>query len=86
MNVPFRRQEPALLTAVRLETTVAKIGRQGLTNAEAHLRPITALQKLYPPELFARTIEIAERCRFSLTEFRYPCQCSRAALIGLGVA
>jgi hypothetical protein len=60
-----------VLTAIRLKTTVEKIGRQGLANGEAHLRPINTLQKLYPPELLARTIEIAERCTFSLKTLRY---------------
>lgn len=70
-HVRARRPLHDVLTAIRLKTTVEKIGRLGLANGEAHLRPITTLQKLYPPELLARTIEIAERCTFSLKTLRY---------------
>jgi error-prone DNA polymerase len=70
-HIRARRPLHDVLTAIRLKTTVEKIGRKGLANGEAHLRPISTLQKLYPPELLARTIEITERCTFSLKTLRY---------------
>lgn len=66
-----RRPLHDVITAIRLKTTVDKIGRRGLANGERHLRPIPTLQKLYPPELLAHTLAIAERCTFSLKALRY---------------
>src|SRR6185369_7871231 len=40
-------------------------------NAERHLRTRLRLARLYPPELLAETLRIAEECRFSLDELRY---------------
>ncbi|HHO67698.1 MAG TPA: error-prone DNA polymerase, partial [Gammaproteobacteria bacterium] len=40
-------------------------------NAEAHLRSRAALARLYPPQLLAETLRIAERCSFSLDTLRY---------------
>ena len=70
-HVRARRPLHDVLTAVRLKTTVAAIGRAGFANGERHLRPLATLRKLYPPELLARTVDIADRCRFSLSELRY---------------
>lgn len=66
-----RRPLHDVLTAIRLKTTVDRIGRRGMANGERHLRPITTLQKLYPPELLAATVAIAEQCTFSLKTLRY---------------
>ena len=46
-------------------------GRRCFPNAERHLRLRVRLAQLYPPELLAETVAIAERCRFSLDELRY---------------
>jgi error-prone DNA polymerase len=40
-------------------------------NAERHLRLRMRLAQLYPPELLAETVAIAERCRFSLGSLKY---------------
>lgn len=42
-------------------------------NAERHLRATAVIEKLYrdAPEALHRTLEIADRCRFSLDELRY---------------
>lgn len=66
-----RRPLHDVLTAIRLKTTVDRIGRKGLANGERHLRPIATLKKLYPPELLATTMEIAARCTFSLNALSY---------------
>ncbi len=66
-----RRPLHDVLTAIRLKTTVDKIGRKGFANGERHLRPLSTLRKLYPPELLAASVEIAQRCTFSLKNLHY---------------
>ena len=70
-HVRDRRRLHDVLTAVRLKTTVAQIGRAGRPNGEHHLRPLATLRKLYPPELLAATVGIADRCTFSLAALHY---------------
>jgi error-prone DNA polymerase len=71
MHVRSRKVLHDVLTAVRLGTPVAQCGFGLQPNAEAHLRPRLRLAALYPPDLLAHTVEVAERCRFSLEELRY---------------
>lgn len=66
-----RRPLHDVLTAIRLKTTVDKIGRRAFPNGERHLRPLSTLRKLYPPELLACSVEIASRCHFSLKDLHY---------------
>ncbi|HEU0224474.1 MAG TPA: error-prone DNA polymerase [Steroidobacteraceae bacterium] len=66
-----RRALQDTLTAVRLKTTVARAGLALHPNGERLLRPLARLAELYPPELLGATVEVAERCRFSLEELRY---------------
>lgn len=66
-----RRPLHDVLTAIRLGTTVMKIGRQGFSNGERHLRPLTTLRKLFPEVLLANTLKVAEQCKFSLSHLRY---------------
>ncbi len=54
-HVRARRRLHDVLTAVRLKTSVDHIGRAGFANGERHLRPLSTLRKLYPPELIERT-------------------------------
>ena len=70
-HAPARQPLQDVLTAVRLKTTVAELGRRGFPNAERHLRPIEALERLYPPEMLEETARIAKRCTFSMDELRY---------------
>ncbi len=71
MHVPQRKPLQDVLTAIRLNTPVAALGRRLAANAERHLRPLARLRELYPPALLAATLAIAARCRFSLAELRY---------------
>jgi error-prone DNA polymerase len=71
MHVRSRRALQDTLTAIRLRTPVRACGHELLPNAERHLRLRMRLAQLYPPELLAETVRIAERCRFSLKELRY---------------
>ncbi len=71
MHSRGRRVMQDLLTAIRLNTPVAQLGAERLSNGERHLRTRDDLAMLYPPELLAETVSVAERCQFSLDELRY---------------
>ncbi len=68
---PERQPLQDLLTAIRLKTSISKIGHQGFVNAEHTMRSLQDLQQLYPPEMLAETMVIANRCQFSMDELRY---------------
>ncbi len=71
MHVRSRRALQDTLTAIRCGTTVAQARQALYPNAERHLRLRVRLAQLYPPELLAETVHIAERCDFSLDSLRY---------------
>jgi error-prone DNA polymerase len=71
MHVRSRRRMQDVLTAVRLGKPVAQCGQALYPNAERHLRLRMRLAQLYPAELLAESVAIAERCRFSLGTLRY---------------
>ena len=71
MHVRSRRRLQDVLTAVRLRKPVAQCGHALFANAERHLRLRMRLAQLYPPELLAESVRLAERCGFSLDELRY---------------
>ena len=60
-----------MLTATRLQRTVAECGHALSPNAEAHLRSRARLQALHEPEWLAETVAIAGLCRFSLGQLAY---------------
>ena len=62
-----------LVSAIRLGTTVDRLEENRFANSQRHLRSINELKQIYQdaPELLDRTIEIADRCQFSLDELRY---------------
>ncbi len=71
MHVPERRPLQDAVMAIRLGVSLAVAGLQLHANGERHLRPLPRLGKLYPAELLVRTIEVADRCVFSLDEICY---------------
>jgi error-prone DNA polymerase len=71
MHVRARRPVQDVLTALRLKTSVFDAGHALFPNGERHLRSRLRLARLYPPELLAETLRIAEKCTFSLDELRY---------------
>ena len=71
MHVRSRRRLQDVLTAVRLRRPVRECGHALFPNAERSLRLRLRLAQLYPPELLAETLRVAERCNFSLDELRY---------------
>ncbi len=71
MHVRARRALADTLTAIRLGIPLTEAGTALLANGERHLRSRARLARLYPPELLAETVRIAERCTFSLDTLRY---------------
>ena len=70
---PARQPLHEVLTAVRLGTTVAEIGEDRFPNAQRHPRSIEGIAKAFSavPGALQRTLEIADRCQFSLDELKY---------------
>lgn len=71
MHVRARRPLQDTLTAIRHRTTVAEAGALLFANGERHLRTRRALTAIYPPDLLAETLRVAERCQFSMEQLRY---------------
>jgi DNA-directed DNA polymerase III PolC len=71
MHVRARHRLQDALTAIRHGVTLAQAGARLYPNGERHLRERSRLARLYPPQLLGETLQIAQRCRFSLAELRY---------------
>ena len=71
MHLRSRRRLQDTLAAIRLGTPVDRCGHALYPNAERHLRLRLRLANLYPAELLAETLNVAERCTFSLDSLRY---------------
>ena len=71
MHVRRRRALQDTLTAIRHHCTLGEAGWRLFPNGERHLRTRQALATLYPPELLAETLRIAERCHFDLKQLKY---------------
>ena len=68
-----RRDLQDVMTCVRHGVTLASAGRLTRPNAEHALRSARRFADLYAdqPGAVLRTLEVAERCRFSLSQIRY---------------
>jgi len=71
MHVRDRRRLQDALTAIRLNEPIAQLGKRLYANGERYLRERRRLKRLYPPELLAASVELAQSCHFSLDELRY---------------
>jgi error-prone DNA polymerase len=71
MHLRARRALQDTLTAIRLKCPVASAGHALLPSGERHLRRRERLARIYPPELLIETLNVAERCHFSLDNLRY---------------
>jgi error-prone DNA polymerase len=71
MHVRARRRLQDALTAIRVKLPIAQVGSRLYANGERYLRERARLERLYPPELLAGTVELADSCHFSLAELRY---------------
>ncbi len=70
---PARRSLQDVLTCIREGCTLAEAGWRLEANAERHLKRPEEMARLFAryPEAVARSSEIAERCRFVLTDLTY---------------
>ncbi|MFO1398427.1 MAG: error-prone DNA polymerase [Burkholderiales bacterium] len=71
MHVRARRALQDTLTAIRLGMPLAECGYALFPNGERHLRSLARLATLYPRALTDATLDLVERCHFSLDELRY---------------
>lgn len=60
-----------VLTAIRLNQTIDTLGKKLQSNAEAHLKPLSEYQRLYPASWIEETEIIAQKCHFCLQEIQY---------------
>jgi len=72
-HAPQRRMLQDVVACIREGCTIEALGFRREHHAERHLKPPAEMARLYRdhPEALARTVEIADRCRFSLSELRY---------------
>src|SRR5207302_5692247 len=72
-HLPERRPLQDVLTCIREGCTVAEAGYRLAANAERHLKLPEEMARLFRSreDAVERTLEIVERCRFSLDELRY---------------
>ncbi|MEM9750375.1 MAG: error-prone DNA polymerase, partial [Pseudomonadota bacterium] len=72
-HAPERRPLQDVLTCIREHCTIAEAGRLLEANAERHLKGPDEMARLFKgfEEALGRTLEIAERCAFSLDELSY---------------
>src|SRR5262249_3554452 len=71
MHVRARRPLQDALTAIRCGVRVAEAGGRLYPNGERSLGEPQRLGRLYPAELLAEAVRVAEACWFSLDELRY---------------
>jgi error-prone DNA polymerase len=72
-HTPERRPLQDVLTCIREHCTIATAGFRLAANAERHLKPAREMARLFHghEDALASSLEIVERCRFSLDELRY---------------
>ena len=71
MHLRSRRFLQDAVTAIRLGLPMHEAGHALHPNGERHLRLRVRLAQIYPPELLAETLCIAERCQPFLERLRY---------------
>jgi error-prone DNA polymerase len=72
-HIPERQPLQDVLTCIRLGCTLDQAGFALFANAERHLKGPEEMARLFRhhPEAIARTMQIADRCKFSLNELKY---------------
>ena len=70
---PGRRILQDVVTCIRHNVTIDALGDRRERHADRYLKPPEEMHRLFGryPEALARTLEIAERCRFTLDELAY---------------
>jgi error-prone DNA polymerase len=81
---PDKRMLQDVVTCIRLKTTIDALGFRGERHADRFLKSPLDMRRVFArhPDALARTLEIAERCRFSLEElaYQYPDETSGSGL------
>jgi error-prone DNA polymerase len=72
-HAPGRRILQDVVTCIRHNVTIDELGFRRERHADRHLKPPVEMARLFRrhPIALARTVEIAQRCRFSLDELAY---------------
>ena len=72
-HAPERRILQDVMTCIREGCTIDEAGFRRERSADRHLKGPAEMARLYArhPEALARTLEITDRCTFSLSELRY---------------
>ncbi|MGG6893698.1 error-prone DNA polymerase [Rhizobium sp. BR 315] len=70
---PSRRQLQDVVTCIRNKVTIDEVGFDRERHADRFLKPPEEMERLFPryPEALQRTMEIVDRCKFSLEELTY---------------
>lgn len=70
---PARTRLQDILAATRHHCTVQQLGRKAQSNAERRIKSAAQMAKLFRdnPEALQRTVTVADRCNFSLSEIQY---------------
>src|SRR5690606_34851110 len=73
LHHPARARLQDVLAATRHKCTVEELGTRAEANAERYLKSPEQMAKLFRdhPEALARSVDIAQRCKFSLSEIKY---------------
>lgn len=71
MHARARKPLQDVLTGIRENIPVSELGTRLRSNAEAYLKPIADLSRLYPTSLLQQTRAIANRCEKFMGELRY---------------
>ena len=72
-HVPERRMLQDVVTCIRLKCTIDQLGFRREMFADRHMLPPHEMHRIYRdyPKALARSVEIANRCCFSLDELEY---------------
>lgn len=70
---PGRRILQDVVTCIRHNVTIDMLGDRRERHADRYMKPADEMHRLFSryPEALARTLQIADRCRFSLDELAY---------------
>jgi error-prone DNA polymerase len=70
---PGRRMLQDVVTCIRHNVTIDQLGDRRERHADRYLKPAEEMHRLFSryPEALERTLEIADRCRFSLDGLKY---------------
>jgi error-prone DNA polymerase len=71
MHVRSRKPLQDVMTAIRVCKPLTECGLELQQNAERHLRTRLRLTQTFPEELMAETLNVANRCEFTLDELKY---------------